>query len=51
MIVSFNPNDQNKPHGFQRRTSTVVDLKAGILTAAEAGVADTGLVAYHGISM
>lgn len=51
MIVSYNPNDQNRPHGFQRRTSTVVDLKAGILTSAEDGVADTGLIAYHGISM
>mmetsp|Transcript_5710 Transcript_5710/g.13451 ORF Transcript_5710/g.13451 Transcript_5710/m.13451 type:complete len:1254 (+) Transcript_5710:47-3808(+) len=51
MIVSYNPNDQNRPHGFQRRTSTVVDLKAGIMTASEDGVADTGLIAYHGITM
>ena len=51
MIVSYNPNEQNRPHGFQRRTSTVVDLQAGIMTASEEGVADTGLIAYHGITM
>eukprot|EP00980_Cylindrotheca_fusiformis_P016407 scaffold4891_cov140-Cylindrotheca_fusiformis.AAC.4 len=51
VIAAFNPSAQNTPHGFQRRTSSVVDLKAGILTAPESGVADTGLIAYHAVTM
>jgi hypothetical protein len=51
VIAAFNPSAQNRPHGFRRRTSTVVDLKNGILTAAEASVADNGLIAFHAVTM
>lgn len=51
VIAAFNPSAQNTPHGFQRRTSSVVDLKAGILTAAESALADDGLIAYHAVTM
>jgi len=50
MIVAYNPS-RVRPHGFQRRTSTVVDLKAGILTAEETAIAQEGLIAYHAITM
>lgn len=50
MIAAYNPS-RVRPHGFQRRTSTVVDLKAGILTAGESNVAQEGLIAYHAITM
>mmetsp|Transcript_35416 Transcript_35416/g.85880 ORF Transcript_35416/g.85880 Transcript_35416/m.85880 type:complete len:1612 (-) Transcript_35416:38-4873(-) len=50
MIAAYNPS-RVRPHGFQRRTSTVVDLKAGILTAEEGSVAQEGLIAYHAITM
>ena len=50
MIAAYNPA-RVRPHGFQRRTSTVVDLKAGLLTAAESSIAQEGLIAYHAITM
>ncbi|CAJ1957528.1 unnamed protein product [Cylindrotheca closterium] len=50
MIAAYNPS-RVRPHGFQRRTSTVVDLKAGIQTADEGNVAQEGLIAYHAITM
>lgn len=51
MIVAYNPSAQNRPHGFQRRSSSRVNLKAGILTQLEESLADDGLIAYHAISM
>lgn len=51
MIVAFNPSDQNRPHGFQRRSSSRVNLSAGILTQLEGTLADDGLIAFHAVSM
>ncbi|CAB9503323.1 Dual oxidase 1 [Seminavis robusta] len=50
-IVAFNPNSMSRTHGYMRRTSAQVDLRAGILTQSEANVADSGLVATHGLFM
>lgn len=50
-IVAFNPSDQSRPHGFQRRSSSVIDLNAGMLTESETGIADDGLIAYHAVTM
>lgn len=51
LIVAFNPSDQTRPHGYQRRTHVQVDLSAGSLTQAESVVADEGLLAAHAIFM
>lgn len=50
-IVSYNLLAPNRPHGFQRRTSAQMNLRAGTLTEAEAGTADDGLIATHGVFM
>lgn len=51
LMVAFNPSDQTRPHGYQRRTHVQVDLSAGSLTQAESVVADEGLLAAHAIFM
>jgi hypothetical protein len=50
-IVAHNPDAQDRPHGFQRRTAAQVNLIAGILTQTETQIADTGLIATHGVFM
>jgi hypothetical protein len=50
-IVSYNPMDLNRPHGYQRRTSAQVDLFAGVLTQRESLVTDQGLLATHAVFM
>lgn len=50
MISAYNPT-RIGAHGFQRRTSTVVDLKRGFLAGAESNVAQEGLIAYHAVTM
>ena len=50
-IVAYNPLSQDRPHGYQRRTSGQVDLNAGVLTQREAETADEGLIATHAVFM
>lgn len=50
-IVAYNPLAQNRPHGYQRRTSAQIDLKGGVLTSAESQISDEGLIATHAVFM
>lgn len=50
-IVAYNPLSQLRPHGYQRRTSSQLDLNAGIATQTETDTVDSGLIATHGIFM
>ena len=50
-IVAYNPLSGSRTHGYYRRTTSQVNLFAGILTQAESGTADEGLVATHGVFM
>jgi hypothetical protein len=52
LIAAFHPSDQDRPHGYQRRTSSQADLNAGVLTERESGSStDEGVIAFHAISM
>lgn len=49
-IVAYNP-DRIGNHGYQMRIGAAANLRLGIITQDEAGVADTGLIATHAIFM
>jgi len=52
-IVAYNENNYmiRKGHGYQKRTSSAVDLSKGKQTQSETGTADEGLVATHAMFM